>query len=212
MADHVYDYTQYDDIEVRKVSGGWRLIDVWTGSEGLKIGIYIRGDEHSSYDGPKEYAFVNKGTDSESDWVNNAQQLYGSSTDMQESIEKAKYFVKHWKHEVTFIGHSKGGAEAAANAVATNKNAIIFNPATVNLEAYRLDSSNYSASMTAFIVKGDALNTLEGWFSEPIDKVVYLPQQYGGHWYEGWQTSNVDRINNHFMDAVIAALKEVGYW
>ncbi|WP_080440633.1 hypothetical protein [Enterococcus faecium] len=36
------------------------------------------------------------------------------------------------------IGHSKGGAEAA-NSVAINTNAIIFNPATVNLSAYELD-------------------------------------------------------------------------
>ncbi|CUX98559.1 FIG00630787: hypothetical protein' [Enterococcus faecium] len=40
------------------------------------------------------------------------------------------------------IGHSKGGAEAA-NSVAINTNAIIFNPATVNLSAYELDTSTY---------------------------------------------------------------------
>lgn len=60
------------------------------------------------------------------------------------------------------IGHSKDGAEAAANAVASNKNSIIFNPTTVNLKAYGLNSSNYKASMTAFIVNGDILNGAEG--------------------------------------------------
>lgn len=44
--------------------------------------------------------------------------------------------------EITMIGHSKGGAEAA-NSVAINTNAIIFNPATVNLSAYELDISTY---------------------------------------------------------------------
>ncbi len=44
--------------------------------------------------------------------------------------------------EITMIGHSKGGAEAA-NSVAINTNAIIFNPATVNLSAYELDTSTY---------------------------------------------------------------------
>lgn len=43
---------------------------------------------------------------------------------------------------ITMIGHSKGGAEAA-NSVAINTNAIIFNPATVNLSAYELDTSTY---------------------------------------------------------------------
>jgi hypothetical protein len=90
--------------------------------------------------------------------------------------------------------HSKGGAEAAANAVATKKNSIIFNPATVNLEAYGLSSSNYSGSMTAFIVKGDILNSAEGWFSKPIDKAVYLPQQAGGHWNCYVDTININRF------------------
>lgn len=44
--------------------------------------------------------------------------------------------------EITMIGHSKGGAEAA-NSVAINTNTIIFNPATVNLSAYELDTSTY---------------------------------------------------------------------
>lgn len=65
--------------------------------------------------------------------------------------------------------------------------------------------------MTAYIVKGDIVNYLEWWFSVPIDKAVYLPQQYGGHWYEGWATNNVQRIQNHLMPAVKKALKEGGY-
>jgi hypothetical protein len=38
-----------------------------------------------------------------------------------------------------------------------NKNAILFNPATVNLDAYVKNSSDYSASMTAHIVDGEIL-------------------------------------------------------
>ncbi|PPA80810.1 hypothetical protein C4A76_25245 [Brevibacillus laterosporus] len=96
--------------------------------------------------------------------------------------------------------------------MAANKNRIIFNPATVNLKAYGLSSSNYSASMTAFIVKGDILNSIiEVGFSKPIDKVVYLPQQYGGHWSKFWKTNAIDRIKNHIMGAVQKALKEAGH-
>jgi hypothetical protein len=61
------------------------------------------------------------------------------------------------------------------------------------------------------IVKGDILNSSEGWFSKPIDKAVYLPQQYGGHWYELWTTSVSQGIKNHLMSSVIKALKEAGY-
>ncbi|WP_369677107.1 hypothetical protein, partial [Enterococcus faecium] len=63
--------------------------------------------------------------------------------------------------EITMIGHSKGGAEAA-NSVAINTNAIIFNPATVNLSAYELDSNTYTANMVAYVVEGDALNVVFG--------------------------------------------------
>lgn len=176
----------------------------------MNMGIYSR----VKGDGTTEYTLANKGTtvNSLNDWKNNAQQLFGSSYDIKVSIEQAKKFViKFSNNEITMVGHSKGGAEAAANAVATNKNSIIFNPATVNLRAYGLRSSDYSASMTAFIVKGDILNTAEGWMSKAIDKAVYLPQQYGGHWKDLWLTSDIDRIRNHMMGAVKSALKEKGY-
>jgi len=57
-------------------------------------------------------------------------------------------------------------AEAAANAVLTNRNAILFNPATVNLESYLkpygVNKSNYTAEMTAFIVEDEILNNIFG--------------------------------------------------
>ena len=61
--------------------------------------------------------------------------------------------------------------------------------------------------MTAYIVKGEILHSLEGWFSSPIDKAVYLPRQYGSWWHR----SLMDRVNNHSMDAVIGGLKQAGY-
>lgn len=176
-----------------------------------------------------EYCVVNKGTTFKNlnNWKNNLQQPFGFSADMKNSIAKAKRFVKKIKKstneirkEITFVGYSKGGAEAAANAVATNKNCILFNPATVNLSAYGLSEDNYHASMTAYIVEGEILSLTMGWMSKPIDNVVYLPSQYKanyGEWYEVWKNAK-ERINsldypiqNHLMDAVIKALKEKGY-
>lgn len=170
------------------------------------IGIYYRKST-------KEYCLANKGTSptSFSDWMNNAQQLFGKSGDMKYSLKKAERFVnKHKNREITFIGHSKGGAEAAANAVKTNKNCIIFNPATVNLGAYGISESGYTGSMVAYIVKGEILHSLEGIFSKPIGRVVYLPQQYGGDWKHAWRTTVMDGIENHLMGAVKDALKEKG--
>ena len=176
------------------------------------MGIYIRdGDD---WQNPSEYTIVFKGTTMTDlgDWQNNAEQLISpKSADMWDAINCAKGFVNEHSQEITFVGHSKGGAEAASAAVATNKNAILFNPATSNLGAYGLSSDGYTASMTAFIVKGDIVNAAEGWFSKPIDKAVYLPQQHGGKWTDLWQTSLWQRVQNHLMPAVKSALKEAGY-
>lgn len=118
--------------------------------------------------------------------------------------------------EITMVGHSKGGAEAAANAVASNTNAIIFNPATVNLSAYGLKSSEYRASMTAFIVRGDILNNTFGPISRPIDNPIYLTSQHKTPWWvlgPARRAFNLyNSIQNHLMDAVIEALKEGGYY
>ena len=191
MADHIYN-------SGKPLSGGWFQKSVIYGSEGLVMGVYMR--YNSDYYQGIEYALVNKGSSTWGDWVNNFQQPFGYSTDMKESIENAKKFVEsHWDDEVTFVGHSKGGAEAAANALRLNKNCIIFNPASVNANAYNLDITKYTASMTAFIVDGEILNMIFNAVSAPIDKRVDLIRY-------SWNP-----INNHSMDAVKNGLWVGGY-
>ena len=165
-------------------------------------GIYSR-----ELSGKKEYAFVNRGSASLSDWCENVQQPFGESTDMMLSIKEANKFVEsHPNSEITFIGHSKGGAEAAANAVATNLNAILFNPATVNLSAYGLSASDYNASMNVFIVNGEILNGIFGPFSSPIDKLTFLPHP------PAISNSKIGvAVDWHSMDSVIFSLQMVGY-
>jgi len=122
---------------------------------------------------------------------------------MKASIKIASDFVKdHKKTEITMVGHSKGGAEATANAVATNKNCIVFNPADPNLGAYGLNASNCNKSLISYVVKGEILSYVEG-----VDKMLwsvrFLKQQYGS---VCGNLSIQDRINNHSMDSVIAGL------
>ncbi|MBU5676150.1 hypothetical protein KQI88_06950 [Alkaliphilus sp. MSJ-5] len=195
------------------VRNGWYLVDKKGDVDGsLEIGIY----EKMRLDGTYEYAFANAGSskfkEEKEDWYENGLQLFGASQDLKDSVRYSEQFVEDItaideNAIITFVGHSKGGAEAAANAVANNKNAILFNPATVNLKAYGLDSSEYTASMIAYIVEGDILNTVEGWFSKPIESVVDLPIQYP---VNTWNPKrNIDNgIKNHSMDAVKDAIKE----
>ena len=108
------------------------------------------------------------------------EQPFGASDHMGLSLVQARELSNTLgpDADLTFAGHSKGGAEAAANAVATNRDAYVFNPAAVNLKAYGLDSKGYSASMTAFVVKGDPVaKTYPFLFAKPIDKLIMLPRQ-----------------------------------
>ena len=222
MAQNVYAATKND--YYREVINGWKLTDIITneGKGGLKIGVYSK----ARVDGSIEYALVNKGSDANlSDWKNNAQQPFGKSQDMKDSISKSEYFVANHKNaEITMVGHSKGGGEAVANAVANNKNAITFNPAKPDLGEYGLSDLDYTASVTNYVVTGEVLNGTLG--EVPTGTTIYLPQQvfYDENnvrkqtWYNGGlvlydEAKEEARVAvaNHSMDSVISALKEVGY-
>jgi hypothetical protein len=60
---------------------------------------------------------------------------------------------------LTFVGHSKGGAEAAGNALATNRSALLYNPPAINIKAYGLDKKSHNKGggngIIAYVVKGD---------------------------------------------------------
>ena len=112
--------------------------------------------------------------------------------------------------DVTMVGHSKGGAEAVANAIATDRDSIVFNPATTFLSSYELSSKGYTGDMTVFVVKGEILHTAEGWFSKPIDKFEYLPTQHKIYLWDNRVVRIYKGIRNHLMDAVIDSLIEEG--
>jgi hypothetical protein len=89
-----------------ELSGGWTFNYVITGGDNMVMGVYSR----VKVDESTEYALVNKGTDSWSDAVNDAQQPFGKSDDMKASISNSEYFVANQKdNEITMVGHSKGG-------------------------------------------------------------------------------------------------------
>ena len=174
----------------------------------LRMGVY--GREGS--DGKMEYVIANKGTNPSSipDWVNDLQQYdgsaFGQSPDLTNSLAFAKEFVdQHPDAKITFVGHSKGGAEAAANAVKFNRNAILFNPAIPDFEAYKLDTSVYSGKMTSYVVKGEILNKIFG--PMPIGDVVYLPTQYSVHTTLP-AVNDLDMILNHLMGSVKQAITD----
>ena len=206
IADHVYDGKVGS-----KLIGGWKMLAVYTqkGNASFRGGLYARYDKKGNI---TEYAFATAGTYMEKSkrgkksMIEDLKQPFGRSEDMKVSIATARKISEQYgDKELTFVGHSKGGAEAAGNALATNRNALLYNPAAINSSAYGLDVSDYTGTdgkgMTAFIVEGEFLNTFNKTVlnAKPIDKIVKLPKQKGSSFY------------NHSMEAVKKALDEAHY-
>jgi RHS repeat-associated protein len=204
MAEHVYKGKVGD-----KLSGGWKMIEVYedkTGDNpGYRAGLYQRKND----DGKFEYVMANAGTADLDDASENVEQPFGGSEHMQLSIQKARQLNDKYKNsQLTFVGHSKGGAEAAGNALATNRDALLYNPAAIVSSAYGLNSDDYTANMTAYVVRGEILHSqLNWWFARPIDKLVMLPRQHGS-FFEMGPSSTVNQVRNHFMSSVMSALKQ----
>lgn len=89
------------------------------------------------------------------------------------------------------------GAEAAANALLTNRDAILFNPAALAAEKYGLDMNGYSGTMTAYVLEGEIIDRNNNMFlnAQPIGTREYLNNDYG-------------TISGHYIDNVIRELVE----
>ena len=120
IADHVYNGNIGDILE-----GGWTLEHIERlnekGGTGA-IGVYSRYNFDANGNATVEYVLANRGTtfDNVYDWEQNFDQFIGQSSDFWSSVVYASDFVRmHHNQEVTMVGHSKGGAEAIGNALAT---------------------------------------------------------------------------------------------
>jgi hypothetical protein len=210
LAEHIYSAVWSGQRE--HVYGAWHLNYVHTNDQGLRIGVYVKLDESGN---PTEYALVNKGT-TPSNWlgwegVNNLAQPVGWSQDMRDSRNYALMFkLSHRDYGITMVGHSKGGAEAIVNAVASNSNAITFNTMSPSIEEYvsKFSIANYRGNMTHYIVQSDILNNL---FGEPsMGTPRYLRAQFFNERQlhrdgETYRFSTPDSLANHGMVAVLRA-------
>ena len=201
IAGHIYNGKIGETLQ-----GKWTLDKLYTSKESAsyRAGLYSR-----TVDGVTEYAFANAGTYPEltkrglSSIKEDLTQPFGASVDMEASLSDARAIDAELGKavELTFVGHSKGGAEAAGNAVATKRNALLYNPAAISSSTKGLDFKSYTGTdkngMTAYIVKGDFLDGINLLlFSKPIDKAIYLPQQ------------SASIIINHTIESMIKALQE----
>ena len=130
MAAHVY-----GDKTNGILTGGWQVSNRNFGikmntESGLQSQVYQR-----TVDGKTEYTYATAGTQDLTDAAQDAAQVAGLSKQYYESAGNAKSLSQDLgksNQELTFVGHSLGGGEAALNALVTNNNAITFNAAGVS--------------------------------------------------------------------------------
>ena len=157
-----------ENIAIKNTLKSWNKEEIYK-FEGLDMAVYSK-----MIGGKKHVVVVNAGSENPFkiaqrteevlyDWSDNAARFVGSTNDVEKSIEYAKKIVDKYKDaNITFVGYSKGGAEAAANAMATGKDAVLFNPAVPrNLHKYGIDGE-YKGNMVTYIVSGEILSETEG--------------------------------------------------
>ena len=209
IADDVYNKKSGVIYNEEGEDSGWRRVDMeylnTNGGSGA-IGTYTRIDPET---GEREYVLANRGTNpfNKEDWNQDLQQPYGNSTDLQKSVKYATSFKeKHKDSKITMVGHSKGGAEAMANAIATDTDAIVFNPAALAVGANGLGNGEHTGTITAYVVTGEVLDAAVNPFAnsilnlpQPIDEKIMLnsiakPKSGGA--------GVIPAIRNHTMGAV----------
>ena len=130
-------------------------------------------------------------------------QAAGASAEYAESIDNARSLNKSiGEEELTFVGHSQGGGEAAANSYATGREAITFNAAGVSqLTLSNNDVNAKKGSMNnkinAYIMTSDPLNLLQnsskalGLIMPNVDgKRNYIEPQKASQYYNGHSINN----------------------
>ncbi|MDE5829049.1 MAG: hypothetical protein K2H48_03570 [Duncaniella sp.] len=114
---------------------------------GLQSMIFERKTENGM-----EYAYVFAGTSCWEDGVEDVTQLFGLSPQYAKAISNTKALIEEIKDsELTLVGHSMGGGEAAAASIATGKDAITFNPAVVSKHTLPYSRDHHRKNITNYI-------------------------------------------------------------
>lgn len=164
IAAHVYG-DKTDDI----LTGGWQVSSqtfklennqLNNSDTGLKSAIYER-----RVDGQvTEYVYAMAGTGPNwNDVGADVKQLAGLSNQYNDAVENAGIILENTTSELSFVGHSLGGGEAALCALVTGKKAITFNAAGVSPITQLLNGGKFTffgpaKNIDAYIMFTDPLN------------------------------------------------------
>ena len=171
MAAYAYGEQEMEEImtKIDNQLGNWKPIGEPHEFFGFRAVLFGR-----EVDGAKEYAYAFAGTNplSVADVVSDIAQAIDLPSQYEIAIASARAIaIKYQECELTFVGHSLGGGEATAAAMATGKTAITFNPAAVSLSTVLRNILIFPASIENHIVNGDPL-TIGQKLGNPILKGI----------------------------------------
>jgi RHS repeat-associated protein len=201
MAAHVY-----GDKKNGILIGGWRVSnrdfgltnkDLNNSSTGLRSLVYERVADGKV----TEYTYATAGT--EASWKDvgaDVKQPLGLSKQYAKAANNAKTISSELgSTELTYVGHSLGGGEAALNALVTDRKAITFNAAGVSDITKFVEGSwktpfKSESKIDAYIMMTDPLNN--------IQNNTVLPDVNGNrHYLLPTDASSI--YNGHSMDNVL---------
>lgn len=152
--------------------------------------------------GKTEYAYVFAGTADKQDIKEDVLQSHGGKSPQYMNAvlnaSKLSTILKKNK-ELTFIGHSLGGGEAALSALVTDRKAITFNAAGLHNHTKAVFGvlNKGERNIDAYIVATDPLNSIQNRSRLPhVNGIRILLLPYD------WKS----RINGHVMDSVLRSV------
>jgi hypothetical protein len=212
-------YNEKSTLKNNKDNGYWVRNDIaipgvqyHDKASGYDAHLYTR-----TINGKTEYVFATQGTDPTSwkDWKNNFQQPLGISKQYALNAKNAEALQKHFgdKTDLTFVGHSLDGGQAAEASMITNHPAITFNAAGLSpITKAEISKSfaSFAKNMTsplfrkidAYIVRGEILNETLGPIGLGADGNVHMIDVHLFSWYSLDPTG----ISKHTMGAVKNAI------
>lgn len=176
---------------------------------GLRSQLYTR-----TINGRKEYIYATAGTVTLKDMANNLTQLDGTSIQYAQSIKNARELsarIAATNGTLLFTGHSLGGGEAVCNALATNRPAIVFNPAGVTDETKQthgitLSKGDSSRLITSIISHNDPLSIFQDAAAQSQMLGNAVPNAEGTKYYVHYDEKY---LNAHSMAGIKDSLKRL---
>jgi RHS repeat-associated protein len=212
MSNHVY----ADPANPVTLEGGWEVAPRSDAPAGFVFEDKESGFKSQLYrrqlgDGTFEYNYAYAGTEEIFDDGNaDASQAVGNSRQYDLAYNNSIKLSQHLKSkELTFTGHSLGGGLATISALATQRNAITFNPAQLSvatINKYHLNPHE-GYRVNNYIVAGEILNASQTLFGPPLfvkigtNHFLFSPI-VGNGMATGWGT-----VEGHMMGTVMDALK-----